>query len=67
LVDKSLGDGALDLLETLFLILASSVWDVHLGLNTLNIAVVDQRLLGASHALVRPFSEQKGLDSIGGF
>jgi len=35
-VDESLGDWALDLLETFFLIFTSSVWDKHLRLDALN-------------------------------
>ena len=34
-VDESLGNWALDLLETFFLIFTSSVWDKHLRLDTL--------------------------------
>jgi len=36
LIDESLGNWAGDLLETFFLIFTSSVWNIHLRLDTLN-------------------------------
>jgi len=45
LIDESLNNWARNLLESLFLIFTSSVWNVHLSLNFGNTEVIDQRLL----------------------
>ena len=63
LIDESLSDWALDLLESLLLIFTSSVWDVHLGLGGLAGKVVDKGLLRAFNFIVRPFSEKHWSDS----
>jgi len=58
LIGESLGNWALDLLESFFLIFTSSVWDVHLSFCRLNVKISDQRLLGALNSVVRPFSKK---------
>jgi hypothetical protein len=62
LVDKSLEDWACNLLESLLLILASGVRDVHLRFFLLNGHVSSKGLLRAVHILVRPLSEKLGFD-----
>lgn len=44
-VDESLGNWALNLLESFFLIFTSSVWDIYLSLNVLDCKVIGERLL----------------------
>ena len=63
MVDEALDDGALDLLESLLLILSSSVGHVHLGSDTLHVQVVNEGLLGAPNAFVGPLSKEEGFDS----
>ena len=61
LVDESLDKGALNLLESLLLIFSSSVRNVHLSLGSLNIAVINKGLLGASNSIVGPLSEEEAV------
>ena len=63
LVDESLGNGAGNLLESLLLVLSSSVGHVHLGSDTLHVQVVHEGLLGAPDAFVGPLSKEEGFDS----
>jgi len=57
LVDKALENGAENLLESLLLVLASSVGNVHLGLLSLDGKVVNEGLLGALDSIVSPLTE----------
>ena len=59
LIDESLGDWALDLLETFFLVLSSGVWDIHLRLGALDIEVISQGLLRALNSIIRPLSKKQ--------
>ena len=63
LIDESFGDWAGDFLESLLLIFTSSVWDVHLGFNTLYREVVRQRLLRALDTFISPFSKKHWFNS----
>ena len=58
LIDESLGNWALDLLESLLLIFTSSVWDVHLSFGSFAGKVVDEGLFRALDFIVRPFTEK---------
>jgi|TARA_B110001450_G_scaffold243356_1_gene254538 hypothetical protein len=58
LIDESLSDWALDLLESLLLIFTGGVWDVHLSFGGFAGKVVDEGLLTAFNFVVRPFSEE---------
>lgn len=62
-VDESLGDWAVDLLETLFLIFTSSVWDVHLSLSLFDSKVGNEGTLRALDSLIRPLAEKLWGDS----
>ena len=57
LVDKTLENGAENLLEALLLVLASSVGNVDLGLLPLDGKVVNERLLRALDTIVSPLAE----------
>lgn len=57
LVDKTLEDGAENLLESLLLVLASSVRNVDLSLLSLDGEVVNERLLRALDTIVSPLAE----------
>jgi len=63
LIDESLGNWALNLLESFLLIFTGGVWDVHLGFNALDAKVVGQRLLRASNTFIGPFSKKHWLNS----
>ena len=63
LIDKSLGDWALDLLESLLLIFTSSIWGVHLSLDVLDWEVVNEGMFRALNVFVSPFSEKFWLNS----
>jgi len=59
LIDKSLGDGALNLLESLLLIFTSGVWHIHLRLDALDREVVTEGLLRALNSIITPLSEEQ--------
>jgi len=63
LIGESLSDWALNLLETFFLVLTSSVWDVHLGLYGLNGKVGGEWLLWALDSLIGPLTKKLWGDS----
>ena len=58
LIDESLSDWALDLLESLLLIFTGGVWDVHLGFCGFAGKVVDEGLLTALNFVIRPFTKK---------
>ena len=58
LIDKSLSNWALDLLESFLLIFTGGVWDVHLSFGSFAGKVVDEGLLTALNFIVRPFSKK---------
>jgi len=62
-IGESLSDWALNLLETFFLVLTSSVWDVHLGLDGLNGKVWGEGLLWALDSFIWPLTKKLWGDS----
>ena len=62
LIDKSLSNWALDLLESLLLIFTGGVWDVHLSFGSFAGKVVDEGLLTAFNFIVGPFAEKHWCD-----
>ena len=62
LIDESLSNWALDLLESLLLLFTGCVWDVHLSLGGFAGKVVDEGLFGALNFVIRPFSEKHWLN-----
>ena len=58
LIDESLSNWALDLLESLLLIFTGGVWDVHLGFGGFAGKVVDEGLLTALNFVIRPFTKK---------
>ena len=62
LIDKSLSNWALDLLESFLLIFTGGVWDVHLSFGSFAGKVVDEGLLTAFNFIVGPFAEKHWCD-----
>ena len=62
LIDKSLSNWALDLLESFLLIFTSGIWHINLRFDASYAKVVGQRLLGAVDTFIGPFSEKHWLN-----
>jgi len=61
--DNSFDNWALNLLELALLVTTSSVWNVNLLFNALNLEVSGKGNVGAFDTFVGPFSEEFGLNS----